>query len=84
MATGHFLSYLQQSYTNLRATVATSIPNFVRGAAIPLTSLFVLLKPQFGVSSGALIIGTVTVLLALLALYFLEETFKKELDYEDV
>jgi len=70
--------------TNLRATVATSIPNFVRGAAIPLTSLFVLLKPQFGVSSGALIIGTVTVLLALLALYFLEETFKKELDYEDV
>ena len=54
--------------TNLRATVATSIPNFVRGAAIPLTSLFVLLKPQFGVSSGALIIGTVTVLLALLAL----------------
>jgi MFS family permease len=70
--------------TNIRATVATSIPNFVRGAAVPLTSLFVLFKPLLGVANGALLIGAVVVGASLLALYFLEETFAKTMDYEEV
>lgn len=70
--------------TNLRATVATSVPNFVRGATVPLTSLFVLLKPSLGLTYGPLLIGGVTVAGSLLALHFLEETFAKDLDYVEV
>ena len=70
--------------TNLRATVATSVPNFVRGATVPLTSLFVLLKPSLGITNGALLIGSVVVFFSLLALHFLEETFHKDMDYVEV
>jgi MFS family permease len=35
--------------TNLRATVATSVPNFVRGAVIPLTALFIQFKVSWGI-----------------------------------
>ncbi|GAB3541581.1 MFS transporter [Spirosoma fluminis] len=67
--------------TNLRATVATTVPNFVRGAVIPLTSLFVLGKAQVGVLYSALGVGLLTVALALIALRFMEETFSKDLNY---
>lgn len=67
--------------TNIRATVATTIPNFVRGATIPLASLFVYLKPTFGVINAGLILGVSTAAIALISLFFLEETFKKDLDY---
>ncbi|ARK13777.2 MFS transporter [Fibrella sp. ES10-3-2-2] len=67
--------------TNLRATVATSVPNFVRGATVPLTWLFVSLKPSLGLTYGPLLIGAVIVLCSLLALHYLEETFSKDMDY---
>ncbi len=67
--------------TNLRATVATTIPNFVRGATIPLTFLFVKAKMHFGIMNGAMIVGGITLVLALLALKYLDETFVKDLDY---
>ncbi|MFD1139577.1 MFS transporter [Larkinella insperata] len=67
--------------TNLRATVATTVPNFVRGAVIPLTSLFVYGKSQVGTLNSALGVGLLTAALAFLALYFMEETFKKDLNY---
>jgi MFS family permease len=70
--------------TNLRATVATSVPNFVRGAIIPLTTLFLRFKLHFGIIHSALIVGTCTIAVALLALYFLDETFHKDLNYEEV
>lgn len=67
--------------SNLRATVATSVPNFVRATVIPLTALFVFLKTSVGSIVGVLIVAAITYALALLALFFLEETFKKDLDY---
>jgi predicted MFS family arabinose efflux permease len=67
--------------TNLRATVATTVPNFVRGATIPLAALFVSFKPDLGVIQSGLVIGLATSLVALLALYFLEETFTKDMDF---
>lgn len=70
--------------TNVRATVATSVPNFVRGATVPLTWFFVMLKPVMGLTYGALLIGAVIVSCALLALHFLEETFSKDMDYVEV
>lgn len=67
--------------SNLRATVATSIPNFVRATVIPLSLLLTFLKPQAGIIDAALILTALTYALALLALFYLEETFKKDLNY---
>ncbi|MNL51779.1 hypothetical protein D3C87_1749060 [compost metagenome] len=67
--------------TNLRATVATTVPNFVRGATIPLAALFVRFRPDLGVIQSGLVIGVATSVVALLALYFLEETFTKDMDF---
>jgi MFS family permease len=65
--------------TNLRATVATTVPNFVRASAIPLALLFTSLLP--GMINAALITGAVAFVIALVSLRFLEETFSKDLDY---
>ncbi len=67
--------------TNLRATVATTVPNFVRGATIPLAAMFIYFKPDLGVTQAALAIGLGTSLVAIIALYFLEETFTKDMNY---
>ncbi|MBS1748960.1 MAG: MFS transporter [Bacteroidetes bacterium] len=69
--------------SNLRATVATTIPNFVRATVIPLTAFFLLLKDHTGIIYGALIVGLVAYLLALVSLFFLEETFKKDMNYTE-
>ncbi|HLA58841.1 MAG TPA: MFS transporter, partial [Puia sp.] len=69
--------------SNLRATVATTVPNFVRGTVIPLTILFVFLKSRMGIIYGALSVGLLTYGLAIGALYFLEETFQKDINYTE-
>lgn len=67
--------------TNLRATVATSVPNFVRGAIIPLTALFIQFKMSLGILYAAAAVGLITFAIALIALKYLEETFSKDLNY---
>ena len=69
--------------SNLRATVATTVPNFVRGTIIPLTFLFAWTKSLAGTINGALIVAVLTYVLAILALVYLEETFKKDLNYTE-
>jgi MFS family permease len=71
----------EQFGTNLRATVATTVPNFVRGMVVPITMLFQFTKGRFGLENGALIVGGICMLLALASLAALEETFHKDLDY---
>jgi MFS family permease len=67
--------------TNLRATVATTVPNFVRGAVIPLTWIFRTLIASMGMINSALVTGLIAFSIALIALRYLEETFSKDLDY---
>jgi MFS family permease len=67
--------------SNLRATVATTVPNFVRGTVIPLTALFVLLKNYTNTINSVLIVGLLSYALGIVALVFLEETFKKDINY---
>ena len=74
----------EQFGTNIRATVATSVPNFVRGAVIPITLGFDFLKNNLGIIPGAAIVGAICLAIALLALMGLEETHGKELDYHEV
>jgi MFS family permease len=69
--------------SNLRATVATTVPNFVRASVIPISGLFLFLKQSFGITTGAVIVGTLVVGIALLFLWKLPETFSKDLDYEE-
>lgn len=69
--------------TNLRATVATTVPNFVRASVIPISAIFVYGKNNYGITTGAVITATLVVLIALLSLWRLEETFKKDLDYSE-
>lgn len=70
--------------TNLRATVATTVPNFVRASVIPISALFLLARSSFGITIGAVMVGTLVVGIALLALWRLEETFTKDLNYEEL
>lgn len=71
----------EQFGTNLRATVATTVPNFVRGMVVPITLLFQLCRKQFGLEAGALIVGGLCLAIALFSLWRLQETFHKDLDY---
>lgn len=74
----------EQFGTNLRATVATTVPNFVRGSVVPLTLAFQALAASLGLARAALAVGAATFLLALWALRGLDETYGKDLDYLDV
>ncbi len=71
----------EQFGTNLRATVATTVPNFVRGMVVPITTLFQLGRPYFGLKGSALAVGVLCLAVAFAALASLEETFHKDLDY---
>jgi predicted MFS family arabinose efflux permease len=64
---------------NLRATVATTVPNFVRSTVIPLTALFVLLKGHIGIIHSALSLALMTFGVAIFALFHLQETFEKDM-----
>jgi len=67
--------------TNLRATVTTSAPNFVRGATILITLLLGLFTPLTGLWMSGILVGVVFLSLAFVATFFIEETYNKELDY---
>jgi MFS family permease len=73
----------EQFGTNLRATVAVTAPNFVRGLTTILTIAFRGLKAGMGTVPAAALIGAVTVLVAFVALLQLEETYGKNLDYTE-
>jgi putative MFS transporter len=71
----------EQFGTNLRATVTISTPNFVRGAVVPLTLGFRALTPSIGIVPAAMSIGAASLVVAILSLSQMEETFEKDLNY---
>jgi MFS transporter, putative metabolite:H+ symporter len=71
----------EQFGTNIRATVTTTVPNFVRGALIPITIGFKALIPSYGLLNSAMIVGAICYAAALWATSQIEETFTKDLDY---
>lgn len=71
----------EQFGTNLRATAATSIPNIVRGLTIPMTAGFHGLIPYLGVTGSGVAIMGLMVILAVIALWNIRETFHADLDY---
>jgi hypothetical protein len=73
----------EQFGTNIRSTVTTSVPNFVRGATSPLTAAFQWGSPTYGVTMMAVVLGLITLAITLMALKGLEESFHKDLDYHE-
>jgi hypothetical protein len=71
----------EQFGTNLRATVTTTVPNFVRGSVILITTSFTLLKDRVGTIESALTVGTVCFVIGFFALHRIEESFARDLDY---
>jgi len=73
----------EQFGTNLRATAATSIPNFVRGSLVPLAWCYslVLNLNQGDVIKSFYYVGGGVMLITLIALYFNKETFGRDLDF---
>ncbi|MEP6865377.1 MAG: MFS transporter [Deltaproteobacteria bacterium] len=69
--------------TNLRATVTTTVPNFVRGAVPLLTMSFKGLQASMSIVSSAIVVGAGTLILAVLGLSRLKETFGVDLDYHE-
>ena len=74
----------EQFGTNLRATVTTTVPNFVRGSLVVVTLSFTALKGSMGIINSAMTVGFVTLAIAFIALYQLKETFAKDLDYLEI
>jgi len=71
----------EQFGTNLRATVASTVPNFIRGMVIPITFSFQFAKERLGIIQGAAVVGIICLAISVYALYHLEETFHKDLNY---
>jgi MFS transporter, putative metabolite:H+ symporter len=76
----------EQFGTNLRSTVATSAPNFIRGMVVPLTLGFRFMREQLGggepaVIYGALVVGVITIIIAFLSLQWVEETFSRDMNF---
>jgi len=71
----------EQFGTNLRSTVATTVPNFVRGAVPLITWSFLLLKSRLGYIGSAWVVGGACFALALVSLWGLQETHGRDLDF---
>ena len=87
LGAGYWAMFVQiaaeQFGTNIRSTVTTSVPNFVRGAVIPLTEGFKYMVPALGVIQSSIVVGGVSFALALASLFALKETFHLELNYNE-
>lgn len=87
ISTGYWAVFVtvaaEQFGTNVRATAATTAPNFVRGAVVLLTSVFTWLRPSLGIRGSAILVGLIALGVAFASLRGLEETFGKDLDYHE-
>jgi MFS transporter, putative metabolite:H+ symporter len=74
----------EQFGTNLRATAATTIPNMVRGSLPLINLLFVnVFQKSMGwpLLKSGIVTGTIVMVITLVAAYFTEETYHKDLNY---
>lgn len=69
--------------TNLRATVTTTVPNFVRGSFVLIDISYNLLKNPLGKINSAALVGIIVFAWAIFAVTRLEETFGKDLNFQE-
>ena len=72
----------EQFGTNIRATVATTVPNMARGSlAVVVAPLFKALVPSLGHFKAGWVTGLIVFAIAFVALALTPETFGKDLNY---
>ena len=71
----------EQFGTNLRSTVTTTAPNFVRGSLVLVSMFISAIEPALGVWKSALVAGVVCLAIGLVSLLPLRESFGKDLDF---
>lgn len=71
----------EQFGTNLRSTVATSVPNFIRGTVVPLTFAIQWLNPHLGIVYSSLVVMLLCSAIAAWSVTQLKETFSTDLDF---
>ncbi len=71
----------EQFGTNIRATVTTTVPNFVRGSLVPMNMLFLTLKDGVGLLDGALYTGVIVYAIALAGWVGMQDTFHRDMDF---
>lgn len=88
MGTGYWALFVQVASenfgTNIRSTVTNTVPNFVRGAVVPITLSFKYLAERTTVQNAAIIVGGICLALAIIALTYMKETFSKDLNYHEL
>lgn len=84
-ATGYWALFVtiasEQFGTNIRSTVTNTVPNFVRGAVVPITLSFASLSASMGVIQAACWVGLCCLLLAFVATLYIKDSFSKDLNY---
>ncbi|MBW8684261.1 MFS transporter [Chitinophaga rhizophila] len=79
-----FVTIAAESFgTNLRATVAITVPNFARGMLPLITMLFAGFQNYLTYLQSGAIVGMICIAVAMFASYTVEETFGKDLNYEE-
>lgn len=85
--TGYWALFVSMSAelfgTNLRATVASTTPNFVRGAVVPMVLTFKAWEPMLGMTGAATALGIISLGLAFWGVSHLEESFAKDLNFHE-
>jgi MFS transporter, putative metabolite:H+ symporter len=76
----------EQFGTNLRSTVATSVPNMVRGSLVPMLALFTWLRKDFFLGTqqwlhAAAVVGGLAIVLAFVGFFTLKETYGSNLHF---
>lgn len=72
----------EQFGTNLRATATTTIPNFVRGATVAVTTAFNYFKSgSFGIVGAGILVAIIVMAFAFYSSYTIDESYHKDLDY---
>ena len=71
----------EQFGTNIRATVTTTVPNFIRASLIPISTAFSAFSTKYGMITSGYIMMAILSLIALFSVSQLKESFHKDLDY---
>jgi len=71
----------EQFGTNIRSTVTTTVPNFVRGSLIPINMAFNAFVVHYGMVTSGYIMMVLLTIISLFSLSQLKETFGKDLNY---
>ncbi|MCW3467746.1 MFS transporter [Chitinophaga nivalis] len=77
-----FVTIAAESFgTNLRATVATTVPNFARGMLPLISILFIKTQNYFTFLQSGAIVAVICIGIAVITAWKIEETFGKDLNY---